>query len=98
MVPSLSVLRHLVQAKRSERQDHAAARAAVTYLAPENSETRKPAVYLNISAGAAIEIARRLGCSPEPAHELSIEAFEENYKKSAVILISTHGLQGVTSA
>jgi CHAT domain-containing protein len=95
VVPSLSVLQHLVHTARNRPQDRAAIRAAVIYKAPLKTDRGPP---LNISAGAAIEIARRLGCGPEPAHKVSPETFREGYETSDVVVIGTHGLQSGASA
>ncbi|KAH7021968.1 hypothetical protein EDB80DRAFT_877521 [Ilyonectria destructans] len=69
VVPSLSVLRHLVQMAHERTKDHAAIRAAVIYKAPAKNDLVKnnPGVPPNISGAAAIEIAFRLGCGPEAA-------------------------------
>ncbi|KAH7139870.1 CHAT domain-containing protein [Dactylonectria estremocensis] len=94
VVPSLSVLQSLVQSSRNRPQDRTSMRAAVIYKVPLKTDR----VPLNISAGAAIEIARRLGCEPDPAHKVSLDAFREGYEKSDVVIIGTHGLQSGASA
>src|SRR3569833_503593 len=94
MVPSLSVLWYLVQTASDRPRDRAAGRACVIYRAPLRTDLS----YLNNSAGAAIDIARRLGCAPEAAHKVNLEAFREAYKTSDVIAVCTHGLRDSTSA
>jgi len=105
MVPSLSVLRQLAQAARNNNSSEDAAerlRAAVIYSPPLKMTLAKadssPPLPLNVSAGAAIEIACRLGCVPQPAHKVSTQTFQEEYKTSDVIFLSTHGLTGNKSA
>ncbi|KAL2127636.1 hypothetical protein VTI74DRAFT_10377 [Chaetomium olivicolor] len=94
MVPSLSVLQHLVRSARpNNRQTRDASKipnlaATVVYKAPTGGRSEP----LNCSAAAAIDIARRLGCRPEQAHRLDLDAFKQAYKTSDLVLICTHGL------
>lgn len=96
IVPSLSVLQHLVKTARSRpQQDRASMRSSVIYRSPVETKVGGP---LNISASAAIEIAHRLGCRPEPALKLTFEAFKDMYETSDVVVICTHGVPHNMSA
>ncbi|KAM0543696.1 hypothetical protein ACHAPJ_012145 [Fusarium lateritium] len=69
-------------------------RAAVIYKGQRKTDL-KP---LNISAWAAIEVAGRFGCKPDPSHRVNLETFQQEYQESDIVIIGTHGLANGASA
>jgi CHAT domain-containing protein len=94
MVPSLSALQPPEHTALNVPQGRETRAAAVVYTAPLDTN---PGLPRNISAAAAIEIARRLGCGAEPAHEVTAEGFREIYETSNIFMIGSGGLQSLQS-